>query len=624
MIRNSPLAAITASAMTAFLILNNVAQPTTAFVMPSPPSSSTSIANTFTRGMPLQSMVEENMEKEMLEMKNSLEEKNGTSEMPKQDANGIYDLNTKEDHLALLAAHPGKIIIMKFYAPWCRACKGLEPKFIQISKDTKYDKLPLLFAQMSVQHNKAYIKSIGILALPSVHIYSGTEGLVENFPCGPSKLPVLKKKIAQVVNSKVDATTLELKTVTVTVAESEPCAEREVSNTTGTNTELSVGDVVVSVVTMNDLKEIPFFKDLSDTGFSDLMAKAKYATFEAGSVIMRQGLPGRTFYFIDSGEVEISVKGPFEDPLTTPSGYLGTTINRFSKGDYFGERSLITGQPRAASIRAIEKTRCFTFDVDVIPDTSVLSGKGHATDDRIGQVNEKYGVDFYDIDLLNSQMDAANMANQSRGSVNRPESITGVDTEADPIVDIDDNILSLLVRFKLLRNAARCFEYIKETNPRWGDVGETYRRSLLVSKLTSTQRQEFTELFQLIDTSGDNKISVMELKKVLETIEDTGRSDAELEEMINKSNPTVDGNKEMTYSDFMGVMAEAEFYYLFKDTFSTLDTDNSGYVQAGKIEKVLGGLRDLISDDRKSIIDMDDKDLLVDYETFSRMMIGAH
>lgn len=85
--------------MTAFLILNNVAQPTTAFVMPSPQSSSTSIANTFTRGMPLQSMVEENMEKEMLEMKNSLEEKNGTSEMPKQDANGIYDLNTKEDHL---------------------------------------------------------------------------------------------------------------------------------------------------------------------------------------------------------------------------------------------------------------------------------------------------------------------------------------------------------------------------------------------------------------------------------------------------------------------------------------------------------------------------------------------
>lgn len=337
---------------------------------------------------------------------------------------------------------------------------------------------------------------------------------------------------------------------------------------------------------------------------------------------MRQGLPGRTFYMIDSGEVEINVKGPFEDPLTTPSGYLGTAINRFSKGDFFGERSLITGQPRAASIRATEKTRCFTFDVDVIPSTSVLSGKEHASNDRLEQLNEKYALDYYDVDLMNSQLDAAALANQSRGSVNSPESITGVDTEADPI--IDDNILSLLVRFKLLRNAARCFEYIKQTNPRWGDAGETYRRSLLVSKLTSAQRNEFTELFRIIDTSGDNTISVEELKQVLETIEDTGRSDAELEEMINKADPSVDGTGEITYEDFMGVMAEAEFYYLFKDTFSTLDKTNSGYVQAGMIEKVLCGLRDLISDDRKSIIDMEDKDMLVDYETFSRMMIGAH
>ena len=87
--------------------------------------------------------------------------------------------------------------------------KGLEPKFIQVSKDPNYSKLPLLFAQMSVQDNKEFIKSLGVLALPSVHIYAGVEGLVENFPCGPSKVPILKKKIAQVVNTKVDKQTLQ-------------------------------------------------------------------------------------------------------------------------------------------------------------------------------------------------------------------------------------------------------------------------------------------------------------------------------------------------------------------------------------------------------------------------------
>jgi len=307
----------------------------------------------------------------------------------------------------------------------------------------------------------------------------------------------------------------------------------------------------------------------------------------------------------------------------TPSDYLGTAINRFSKGDFFGERSLMTGQPRAGSIRAIEKTRCFTFDLNDIPSSSVLSGKMSASTDRLAQVNDKYGVDYYDIDVLKPQFEAANVANQARGSVNTPQAIEGVDEEVSKGL-VDDNILSLLVRFKLLRNAARCFEYIKQTNPNWGDVGDANRRSLLVSKLTTAQRQEFTELFQLIDTSNDNKISVNELKLVLETIDESKRSDEELEEMINKADPSVDGNKEISYRDFMGVMAEAEFYYLFKDTFSTMDKTNSGYVQAGKIEKILCGLRDLISDDRKSIIDMEDKDMLVDYETFSMMMIGTH
>jgi len=549
------------------------------------------------------------------------------SKVPVRLENGIYDLETKEAHLELLASNPGKIVIMKFYAPWCRACKGLEPRFVKISKDTKYDKLPLVFAQMSVQHNKAYIKSMGILALPSVHIYAGTEGLVENFPCGPSKVPVLKKKIAQVVNSKVDPDTFELNVNMEIVTETEPCAEREVRGVaTGeiqpTETEISIGDVVVSQQTLKHLRtNIPYFKDFDKAEFDSLMSKAKYATFEPNSIIMREGMVGRTFYAIDSGEVEISVRGPYEDPLT--SGYLGTVINRFGKDDYFGERSLITGQVRAASIRAVEKTRCFTFDADDIPASSVLNGRIKPSEDRLAEVNDKYAVQFFnDTANFSNQLTEANTANQMRGSVNTPETITGVDVSENVP---SDAVLGLLIRFKLLRHAARCFEYIQQTNPRWGDNGESYRRSLLVTKLTPAQRQEFTEVFRLIDISGDGKISIGELNAVLKTV-DGGkeRQTGDIAEMINKADPSVDGNTEIDYNEFMGVMAEAEFYYLFKDTFATLDKSGSGYIMAYKIESILGGLRDLISDDRKSIIDVEDKDMLVDYDTFSKMMIGTY
>jgi hypothetical protein len=156
--------------------------------------------------------------------------------------------------------------------------------------------------------------------------------------------------------------------------------------------------------------------------------------------------------------------------------------------------------------------------------------------------------------------------NQARGSVNKPETILGVDTDDE--INEDDifgdqfvatgptpkgEVLSLLVRFKLLRQAARCFEYIETTNPAWGDQGEINRRKLLVSKLTLSQRSEFVDVFKLIDTSNDGLITLPETKAVLSAVDDE-----KSESMINKADPSVDGNTAITLSDFIGVMAEAE------------------------------------------------------------------
>jgi thioredoxin-like negative regulator of GroEL len=82
---------------------------------------------------------------------------------------------------------------MKFFAPWCRACKGLEPKFRQISLNpTNAD---VVFASFNVQNNKEFVKSLGILALPNIHFYANGE-TVDNFPCGPSKVPMFRKKVS--------------------------------------------------------------------------------------------------------------------------------------------------------------------------------------------------------------------------------------------------------------------------------------------------------------------------------------------------------------------------------------------------------------------------------------------
>jgi Ca2+-binding EF-hand superfamily protein len=185
----------------------------------------------------------------------------------------------------------------------------------------------------------------------------------------------------------------------------------------------------------------------------------------------------------------------------------------------------------------------------------------------------------------------------------------------------NERIISLLVRFKQIRRAARCFEYIMKTKPKFGDVGEARRRALLVSKLTRYQRSEFTELFKLIDQSGDGFISLLELRRAMESVGQE-RSDEELLRMINNANPDIDGNTEINFTEFMGMMAEAEFYYLFIETFEALDINKTGFVSAGDLNRVLCGVRDLVSDDRMSIIDTSDMDMQVDYETFADMLLG--
>ena len=441
-------------------------------------------------------------------------------------------------------------------------------------------------------------------------------------------------------------------------------------------------------------KTIPHLASMNIADFDSVMDQAKLLTFDAGSVIMREGKPGRTFYIIKEGQVEICQKTFAEDPLQASGWYLGTVVNRLVTGDFFGERSLLTGEPRAASIRAVETTSCYAIDRDVFPLSCPLSGRTRfttSTNDWMDQVDEKYGVNFADLyerEVVN-QIQAANAASQTRGSVNKPNKIPGVDTEEDEDIDWEamaaataanqdagttsptttttttstgeaslpsaastaipqlttnnETIFNVLRRFKMIRQVSKCFEYIALTGARWGETGSRTRRAMLVSRLSQADREEFSETFDLIDLDRSGEITLLELKRVMQSVGDT-KTDEELVELISESvRPSSSSSSTKTVSskdaadsetlpgmnkeDFLGIMAEAEFYNLFRDIFRTLDPHDSGYVKARDLDRVLSGTRDLISDDRKSIIDIgseddEDLDMLIDYEQFSRMLLG--
>jgi len=522
----------------------------------------------------------------------------------------ITSLKTPDEYRAFLSANPEKLVVMKFYAPWCRACKGLEPKFKKIALDDTHS---VIFSQFDVQKNKDFVKSLGILALPNVHFY-GNGDLVESFPCGPSKVPVLRKKLGEYVVERVkDGKYIPAEPKPEGESkESEPCAER---------------DSVISVETREMIKELVYFKGMPEEDFEEMLSKATMSSFEPGSTIMRQGFPGKKFYVIGTGEVEVMARTGYEDPLTTPAGFMGSVVNRFGVGNFFGERSLITGEPRAASIKAVEgedTTRCYTFKQEDIPASCVLSGKGRVSEAEKQGVDARYGaVGFGELEVKD-QLASVALENQRRGSFNTPGDLK--DIEDEELEKATAEILPLLQKFKLVRMAARCFEHIMRTTPKWGDESEVYRRSLLVSQLTESQKAEFRSVFEIIDGGDreDGTISILDLKRTMESI---GRknTETELRNMINKANPMIDGNTELKYSEFLGMMAEAEFYYLFVDTFNALDRYNSGYVRAGDLKQVLVGMGGVVfgSDEKLSVVKVDDEDMLIDYEQFSRMLLGT-
>jgi CRP-like cAMP-binding protein len=242
-----------------------------------------------------------------------------------------------------------------------------------------------------------------------------------------------------------------------------------------------IGDELITQEHLDFLRnDLVFLKDLTDSEFTTLLQRAKLQTFNAGDIIIRQGKPERTFFVIKSGRCEMLIRSRLNDPISTPPSYLGAVVNELTKFDYFGERALSTGEPYAASVRVLEKTRCFAFDADIIPESSILSKQRLASRELVAELTQRYHLpEDYKPQVFATKK--------------------------------DDSILELLIRLKQIRQAAKCFEYVTSTEPIFGDRSGIARRSLLVSKLPKSQQEEFRQVFNLVDVYGRGRISLLEM-----------------------------------------------------------------------------------------------------------------
>ena len=98
----------------------------------------------------------------------------------------------------------------------------------------------------------------------------------------------------------------------------------------------------------NFLKKVEILSTIEPYELMQISDALKTATFKKGDYIIKEGEMGDVFYILEEGKCEAT--------KTLEPGKPDTVIKEYSVGDYFGERALIRGEPRACNIIASSDT----------------------------------------------------------------------------------------------------------------------------------------------------------------------------------------------------------------------------------------------------------------------------
>ena len=98
----------------------------------------------------------------------------------------------------------------------------------------------------------------------------------------------------------------------------------------------------------NFLKNVEILGTIEPYELMQISDALKTASFKKGDYIIKEGEMGDVFYILEEGECEAT--------KTLEPGKPDTVIKEYKVGDYFGERALIKGEPRAANIIAKSET----------------------------------------------------------------------------------------------------------------------------------------------------------------------------------------------------------------------------------------------------------------------------
>jgi len=104
------------------------------------------------------------------------------------------------------------------------------------------------------------------------------------------------------------------------------------------------------------LSRVAIFAPLSDDELEQLAGASHGRIYAPGEAIVRKGQEGTSMFVIVRGSVRVQI----------PESTYQKTLGKLSEDDFFGEMSLLTGEPRSASVVAEEETEVLRIEKDAM------------------------------------------------------------------------------------------------------------------------------------------------------------------------------------------------------------------------------------------------------------------
>lgn len=100
------------------------------------------------------------------------------------------------------------------------------------------------------------------------------------------------------------------------------------------------------------LSRVSIFAPLSDEEIETLATASTSRVYAPGEAVVRIGQKGNSMFVILRGSVKVQI----------PENDYQKTVNTLKENDFFGEMSLLTGEPRSANVIAVEETEVLRID----------------------------------------------------------------------------------------------------------------------------------------------------------------------------------------------------------------------------------------------------------------------